>query len=91
MRPCPTCGRVISIKRWPGLGDGAIRHRPLQVLTFVEMVRGHQVEVVLVPAGIGGIRRFRCWGSAGRNTERKRRTRHVIRSSTFPKGPGRRC
>jgi hypothetical protein len=32
-RPCPTCGRVIPIKRWPVLRTGAIRHRPYDVLS----------------------------------------------------------
>lgn len=49
-RPCPKCGRVIPIKRWPVLRTGAIRHRPWEVLSVVEWC-GHLQELILVPDG----------------------------------------
>jgi hypothetical protein len=50
-RPCPKCGRVIPVNRWPAKA-AAIQRRPYQVLSFVEWC-GHQQEVVLVPDGDG--------------------------------------
>ena len=49
-RPCPTCGRVIPIKRWPVLRTGAMRRWPYEVLRVVEWC-GHQQELILVPDG----------------------------------------
>ena len=49
-RPCPTCGRVIPIKRRPVLRTGAIRHRPYEVLRVLEWC-GHGQELILVPEG----------------------------------------
>ena len=49
-RPCPKCGRVIPVKRWPVLRTGAICHRPYEVLSVVEWC-GHRQELILVPDG----------------------------------------
>jgi hypothetical protein len=51
-RPCPRCGRVIPVNRWPVKTLPTQPRRPYQVLTFVEWC-GHQQEVVLVPEGGG--------------------------------------
>ena len=49
-RPCPTCGRVIAINRWPVQALPMQKRWRYQVITFVEWC-GHQHEVVLVPDG----------------------------------------
>src|SRR5580765_8414538 len=49
-RPCPTCGRVIPIKRWPVLRTGAVRRRAYEVLGVVAWC-GHLQELILVPDG----------------------------------------
>jgi hypothetical protein len=51
-RPCPTCGRVIPVNRWPVKTLATTKRWPYQVFTFVEWC-GHQQEVVLVPDGDG--------------------------------------
>jgi hypothetical protein len=51
-RPCPTCGRVIPVNRWPVKIVPTQKRWPYQVMTFVEWC-GHQQEVVLVPEGDG--------------------------------------
>jgi len=35
-RPCPTCGRVTPIRRWPVLRTGAIRYHPFEVVRVVQ-------------------------------------------------------
>jgi hypothetical protein len=49
-RPCPKCGRVIPVNRWPVKTLPTTKRWPYQVLTFVEWC-GYQQEVVLVPEG----------------------------------------
>jgi len=51
-RPCPTCGRVIPVNRWPVKTLATTKRWPCQLMTFVERC-GHQQEVVLVPEGDG--------------------------------------
>ena len=40
-RPCPKCGRVIPVNRWPVKTLATTKRWPYQVMTFVEWC-GHQ-------------------------------------------------
>ena len=48
-RPCPTCRRVIPIRRWEAKAGSVVR-RPYEVLSVVQWC-GHLQELVLVPDG----------------------------------------
>ena len=85
-RPCPTCGRVIPVNRWPVKTLATTTRWPYQVMTFVEWC-GHQQEVVLVPDGDDCARRSRCWEWRGERFIWERRLRGddvAFRSASRP-------